>query len=183
MLGGHVQGSAGGGASPSQADILRQRFGQAQIGQLDHAAARQQDIVRLDVAMDQALLVSIFQGAGASQDDVQGVAHFELAQLVEPLLQAAGFPVLHGHVLVAVVLRHAVTMKDVGMVQLGHEASFALETLDEGLVADQVFGQNLQGNVAVQADLAGLVDGTHATGAQRLDQAILAQLCKFVLPG
>ena len=67
-------------------------------------------------------------------------------------------------------------MKNVGMVQLGHEPGLALEPLDEDLVAHQVFGQNFQSDVAVQADLAGFVNGPHAAGAEGFDQAVLPQL-------
>src|SRR3712207_3964206 len=57
LLGRHVQRRAGDEAGARQPQVLR-RAGQAEVGQLDPLAGLlEQDVARLDVAMDQALRV------------------------------------------------------------------------------------------------------------------------------
>ena len=61
------------------------------------------------------------------------------------------------------------------MLEPRDDLGLAAETLGERLVVEELSGQDLQGDVAVERRLVSLVDGGHAAASQRLEDAIRAE--------
>ena len=74
LLQRHVPGRADRVPGLGQRHVLVELLDHPQVGDLDLALAVDEDVVRLDVAVDQVPLVGVLQCPGAAQDDVQGIA-------------------------------------------------------------------------------------------------------------
>ena len=94
----------------------------------------------------------------------EGLVGWHRARL-EPLLQRLSVDVLHGDERFAVDLADLVDLADVGMVQGGGGFGFAQKALLGGGVGFEVFGEEFQGDVALEHRVAGEVHLTHAAGA------------------
>ena len=73
----------------------------------------------------------------------------------------------------AVLLANVIDRADIRMVQRRGRLRLALKTGECLWVARHIFGQELQGDEAAQADVLSLVDHTHATTAEPLQNAIV----------
>jgi hypothetical protein len=73
----------------------------------------------------------------------------------------------------AVGLADVVNGADVGMIQRGCCPGLSLEALTPLRVVGEVIGQKFQGDKATEAGILGLVDDTHAAGAELLQDAIV----------
>ncbi len=59
------------------------------------------------------------------------------------------------------------------MVQGGCRARVAMEALDRGVIAGEILGQELESDVAPEAQVLGLVDNSHASAAKLAEHAIV----------
>ena len=64
LLGRHVAGRADDGGGRRQIPLARQPLGQAEVGHVRLAGAVEQDVGRLEVAVEDAALVGVVHGAG-----------------------------------------------------------------------------------------------------------------------
>ena len=165
-------------------------LGQAEIGDLADAFRREHEIVRLDVAMDHALLGRHLQAERRLPHDVEHLhlAHAEL--LMQDLAEVLALDEFDDHEVDAQLRLFAeiVNVQDVRVVDLGQALGFAFEARDEVAVARQFRRQHLDCDAAIQAQLAGVVDRSHATladlavdeaAAQRsADERIIAGLAR-----
>ena len=98
LLGGHVLRRAGDDAALRQAGVV-DRAGQAEVGDLDPLdAVLQQDVGRLDVAVDQPLGVGRGQPGGRLHADPQDRREVQRRGAVEPVLERAARDELHDQV-------------------------------------------------------------------------------------
>jgi hypothetical protein len=91
------------------------------------------------------------------------------------LVKAKALDVLHDVVEHAIVLAHAVHGNYVGVVHAGGRFRLALEALLLLGIQHRLDGQHLEGNVAAQRFLLGLVDDAHAASANLAQDAEVAQ--------
>ena len=89
------------------------------------------------------------------------------------MLQRHAVQKLHGDEGLAVLLADVVNGADVGMIQRGRGLRFALKAGQRLRIAGNVFGQELQGDEAVQPRVLGLVNHAHPAAAQLLDDAVV----------
>ena len=132
LLGAHVQRRAHGDAALRQVErlaVVGEAARQAEVGDLDLALARQQDVFRLDVAMDDAQLAGPLQGGGHLAHDAQGQQHLGRPFLVQVFAQVAALDVFQGHVVQAVRLADGVDLHDVGVRGAGDGLGLGLEAL------------------------------------------------------
>ena len=80
---------------------------------------RQQDVLRLDVAMDDAAAVRVAQGVGYFAGDGEGVIERELLLAVEPVAERLPLDVGHDIVEEAVGLAGVKQRQNVWMLQVG----------------------------------------------------------------
>ena len=139
-------------------------------------SAVQQDVGRLEVAVDDAAPVGVVHGPGQRLDQLgaasapaSGVPSSRSARLPPSTNSSAkyGRPV---------VLADLVDLDDVGVLQAGDGLGLGPEAaggLGPGVLAGQ---DHLEGDEAVEPDLPGLVDDAHAAAAQLAEDLVAGDL-------
>ncbi len=126
-------------------------------------ALRDQDVAGLDVPVDQAVLVGGVEGGGDLRGDPYGVRQRQWSAQVEEAAQVAAGDVPHGDVEHSVRLAGLEDRHDVRVVDRRGHLGLVGEALAEGVVAGEFGGEQLEGDRALQAQVAGPVDDGHAT--------------------
>ncbi len=156
----------------SDAAAFRGLLRQAEIENLCVVVGGDENIGRLDIAMDDALGVRRFEPFG--DFDAQIEQQIERERLpTDPVLERLAFEALHRQERLAFVFADFVDRADIGMVERRSGLRFALEAFESAPVAGHVFGEELQGDETVQAGVFGFVDHTHSTPAEPLDNAVV----------
>jgi hypothetical protein len=141
---------------------LVERARNAEVGQKDSLIiGTEQEVGRLDVAVQQVAPVRVIQRLGYLADDGDRAlrGHPPFAQLLVGV--TAGHQ-LHGDPQLTVGLAAGVDRHDVGVIQRGGQLGLALEAPPELVVGAQLGRQHLQRVAARQRGVTGPVDGAHA---------------------
>ena len=94
--------------------------------------------------------------------------------LDEALFERFAFQALHNDEIDSILVADIMENADIGMIQAGYGFGFAFEALSGLGVRGQVVGQDLDCDLAVEAGVAGTVNFSHATGAERRDDFVRA---------
>ena len=89
------------------------------------------------------------------------------------MLEGGTVEVLHDDVGAAFLIADVVDGADVGMVESGGGAGFALEAAQSLRVAGDLVGEKFEGDEAVEASVFGFVDHAHAATAEFLEHAVV----------
>ena len=154
--------------------FFTERTGQAEVEDLDLARGRYLHVGRFQVAMDDALLVGLFETAG------------DLARDVARFLDRQGAPFNDRREVLALAQLHhqadlpfgaldAVDGGDVRVLQRGQGLGLALEAGEAFGVFCKRGGEDLQRHVPSELRVGGAVHGAHATGA---DLILDAEMCQ-----
>ena len=165
---GHVAGRAQNGFGPGQAAVEVENLGQAEVGELGRAVGRQEDVRRLEVAVDHAVAVRLLDAASQQLDEPGGLAG-RPATAVEPGGEIAAVEVFQDEIRVPVLIAQAVNLDDVGVMEPGDRLAFGAETGHRhgGAVAPE---DHLERDGAIQRHLTRLVHDPHPAPADlRLD--------------
>ena len=132
----------------------------------------EQDVRRLDVAVDEPTLVCLVERSRDLGDDRRGARRIERAFARDELAQVLAVHVAHRQIQGALVLAGLVDRDDVRVVERGGDPRLALEASAETWVLGQLGRDELERDVAVELLLVGEVDDAHAaTADQPLDLA------------
>ena len=112
--------------------VVLRRADQAEINQLGFAVHVEKDIARLDVAMEQFVLKGGGEGGADFDADIQHIQFRHPALGFDAAVQAALVGQFHDQVGLAVEFVEAVNMNDVGVVEGGAGAGFAIKGLQDG---------------------------------------------------
>ena len=126
----------------------------------------------LDVPVDEAPAVGVFQGLGDLDGEVEGLLPIEDALLLHILLQRNAVDQLHDDVIGIAGAGHVVNGNDVGMAEHGNGLALCVKTAPELFVLGMLILQNLNGHKTIQPMAASLVHHCHTTGAQHLQYLI-----------
>jgi len=187
LLGGHVGDGANGGARAGeqlQAGIgegvaeegivaIGDELGEAEIENFDGAAFGDDDVGGLDVAMDDAFLVSGTEGIGELNADIDGARNGEFA-LREDLVEGQAFEELHGDEGDAFMLFDGVDGADSGMIEGGGGTGFAEEAFEGLSVATCLFREEFEGHVAAELGILGFIDHAHAPTANFAEDFVMS---------
>jgi hypothetical protein len=152
-----------------------ERVGDAEVGHLRPPVAVDQDILGLDVAVDEPVLVREREPAGDLECELDRFARFERPLLVEELLQVHAVDVFEDDELPTVLLAAVDHGDDVRMSELRDRASLAAEALDVGVVARELLVEDLQRNCAFEQLVVRPIDARHAARADELLELVPAR--------
>ncbi|MNS73448.1 hypothetical protein D3C72_1068910 [compost metagenome] len=148
----------------------------AEVHQLDAAVVEQNDVVRLDVAVDDAVGVGVVQGAadlGADVDellDAEGLAH------VDVVLEGLALEQLHHHEVALAFLEVVEDADDVGVLELAGRLGLALEARDDVFflvgLHQPAHRQLLDGHLAAEPVILGEVNHAHAAPTELAEDFI-----------
>src|SRR5262249_20996134 len=178
LRGAHVERRAHGDAGLGEIEGLSrvgQHGRQAEVGDFDLALARDEDVLRFDVAMDDAQLAGPLNRACDLAHDAEGDEDFRRAFLFEILAQVATLDVLEGHEVEAVGLFDVVDLDDVGVRGPSGGERLRLEALEGNRIAGHLGPQQLEGDLALEGDLFGEIDVAHAALAEAAENLIVAE--------
>jgi hypothetical protein len=162
---------------PGPAPISRHPFGKTEVENLRVPALGDEDVCRLDVAVEDPLPVSGVQSVGDLDPELQDLRCRKRSS-GEALPERLALEKLHGDEGTSFLLVHIVDRADVRMVQGGRGTRFAPHPLHRLAVFRKVFRQELQGNEAVQLVVFGPVDDPHPSDAELLEDAVVGDdLC------
>src|SRR5581483_532326 len=94
----------------------------------------------------------------------------------DELLQAFSLQPFHDDEGVAVVVFNAMDRADIGVVQKGCSPSFAREPLERFGIPGQILRDELQGHMAAELEVLGLIHDTHTTASQFSKDAVMRYL-------
>ena len=149
------------------------QLGEAEVEDLDPAVVRDEDVVGLEVAVDDPLVVSGGKAAGDLQRVVEGLADRKRSAL-EADLQGVAFEQLRDDVGGAVVRADIVDGEDVRVVQGAGGAGLLLEAAELLGIGD-LLGENLDRDLALQAGVTGAVDLTHRPRGEQPHDLVRAE--------
>ncbi len=182
LLRGHVERRAQDRAVTCQQRVLVQVAGQAKIGDLGHALAVEDDVGRLDVTVQDPLVVRIGQALADLQHQLETLLERSLAK-VEDLFERAALDQLHREEVNPLLLSDLQNRDDVGVTQPGQGLGFALESRHLGPVRLRRV-QHLERHDSVQSLLTRSVDDAHSAAAdllQHLEVDQVGDLCFTLL--
>ncbi|MCO5168447.1 MAG: hypothetical protein M9894_19070 [Planctomycetes bacterium] len=169
LLGRHVAGGAQRGAGGGQA-LVAPGLGDAEVRDPRHAVRVEEDVRRLEVAVEDPAPVRVLEPVRRLRQHLEGAALVHGPGAPQERVQRLAADQLHGQVADAVGLADVVDRDDVAVREARRGAGLveeALHVLARGVDARE---ERLQGHRALQALVHGLVDGPHAAlGDQRRD--------------
>jgi hypothetical protein len=150
---------------------FRTQFRDAEIEDLGAAIARQEDVVRLQIAMDDSLLVRRGQSVRDLQRGIDGAPRWQRTAF-QPLAQRHAFEQLADDVRRPTLVADVVNRQQVGMIEHPGRARLLLETLHAFLIAERERGQDFDRDVASEARVFRAIHGTHAAFAEKAHDPI-----------
>jgi len=147
-------------------------LGETEVENFGVAAARHENIGRLDVAVNDVLGMSGIERIG--DIDGNGKKRLQLKRMGgDGVLERVAVEIFHGNEGAAIVLADFVNGADVGMIQRGRGSRFEAEAFERLRIVGDVFGEELKGYEAAEFRILGLINYAHAAAAQLLDCAVV----------
>ena len=126
LLGGHVIGRTDDGSATGLIRVVPDAFGQAEVGDLGTTVGGQEDVGRLEVAVDDPLHMGGVDGAGEDADGPRG-----LSDVLRPAIDVGGETAsvdeFEGEVREAADLADVVDLDDVGVLEAGEGLGLLVE--------------------------------------------------------
>ena len=178
LFGSHVaMGSEGRAVARQLMFFLRDgnlpevgQTGQSQVGNLDHPARSQQQITRLDVAMDDAFFVGVLKTASRLERVVHRKAKRQRTMPIHTTVQITPADVLHRHVTQVGRDFGIVRPNNVGVRQIAARPNFASKTANAPFGVEQPRAQDFHGHDAVHAQLHAPIHAPHAARSNLIQQ-------------
>lgn len=156
---GRSQKFVGTGFSGHRAE----RGGQAEVCHLDRTVGINEDIIRLDIAVNEAGgLPGVIERVRHVIEDEKRLFLAQSFFPADPLTDAFAGHVFHDEAVVAVVDEGIVDLNDSGMFEQGGGFAFRLESFNVRRILRQAGRENFDGHEPVEGELAGFPDGGHS---------------------
>ena len=171
----HVTGRPQDLPSPGQTRIFFDLLRQAEIGDFRLALPVEHNIGRLEVAVDDSLLMGAFDRLGDYHDDLGGLPRRQ-RPIGNFLRQAFAFDERHRKIMLPVVLADFEDGDDAGMIEFGRRFGLGVEPFDVGFVGKLSRQDHFQGHGAIEIHLPRLVDDPHAAAGDLGQQFVVAEI-------
>ena len=145
------------------------------VGEFDERLAvflGEQEVGRLDVAVNDPLLVGQGQSAGSLDDQAACFLRIQAFLFVNVLVKVFALDKLHGENVRAAEGVEPVERDDVLVTELGSVPGFLVEACQHLRPLGQLGRQDFQGDLAAELAVARAVDGSHAAGADTFDDDV-----------
>src|SRR5438132_8921223 len=149
------------------------KFRQAEIQDLHDPVATKHDVVRFDVPMNDAGLVSSRKRAGNLRGHTKRVAEFD-RRTSDAIAQGLAIDVFSGYEVDGIALIDLIDSDDVGMIQSGSRLGLLNEAAHAVAISSNRGRQNLEGNLAIEFRIERQKHFAHSALAQLLADFVAA---------
>ena len=160
-----VRQGAGQRAAPGDPQLAVE-LGRPEVGEPGASVGIEQDVLRLDVAMQDAVAVGRGERAGHVAAEADGGVSVEPAALRDPDLQVGAANVFHDDEAPRPVLQEVEHRDDVGVGEAAHRLHLPPHPLARHLRRGRRRHQQLEGHVGVELPVAGQVHDRVAAAAE-----------------
>ena len=150
-------------------------LGQSEVQNLGLPTCSDEDIRRLDVAVDDALGMRSIQSVGDLDREIERGSQLKRAS-TDAVFQRHPFQILHGDEGFSIVLADFVGGADVGMIERRCHARFTLKALQGLGIFGEFFRKELEGDEAAEFQVFRLVDDAHPATTQLLHDAVVRDI-------
>ncbi len=175
LLRRHVAGSAHDHSRLRHSTVVVHEFGQAKVGDPWLIGSVDEHVLRLQVAMQSATLVSEVDGLG---DDLHVARRRPWRQ--RPVLhegsEVATRHIIHREVMLPSVLADFVDGDDVGVLQVGGRFGLSQKSFDLVWTGQDACADHFQGQIPVQTRLPGLPDDAHAAPGDLFEKLVITKI-------
>ena len=140
----------------------------AEVGHLDGAVLQQHDVLRLDVAVNDAALMRVLQRLEDLGGEVQHVLPLDDTLTVDILLESDAVDIFHDDILDHIAEADIIDLDDVRMRKHRDRLGFVLEAADEFLIVEVLVLEDFDSDLAVVDGVVAAVDICHAADADQL---------------
>ena len=154
--------------------LRRDEAGQAEVEDFDRAAVGDVNVCRLDVAMDDAVLVGVVEPLADFRRDLDLAPQAYSLRSRHPREEILSLQVLHGEIRLSLVLAEIVNGNDVSVRQLAGGSRLAEEPFAQLRVLIDRDRNHLDGDDPFEERVAGAIHDPHATLAEFFDDLIPA---------
>ena len=154
--------------------IFGNEFGQAEIENLGQPAAGDEHIGRLDVAMNDAFGVGYIESVRNLNAEIEDALERQRLAM-DVVAQRFAVDELHGDERLVILFADVVNGADAGVIESGTGVRFAAKALQRLGILQHVLGKEFQRDGALEPGVHGLVDHTHAAGAEFFQNAIVRE--------
>ena len=162
-----VPGMAGSPPVPLSGDPI-QHLRDSEVGDLHATVLIDKQILRLDVAMHDAVLMRVLQRLADRRHDRQGLLRRKPAEL-HRLAQIHSVHEFHDQEIQPVAFSKLMHGDNIRMVQRGERLRLLHESLLERRVGDALRGEELQRDETIESFLPRLVNHAHSAAAEALE--------------
>ena len=175
LLRRHIAGRPHHLTGVGQAAVAFELLRQAEVGHLGTSQRVEQDIRRLQIAVDHTFVVRIFDRIGHLADQLGRLAWRQRA-VRDLRRQACPLHEPHAEEVLTVVLADLVDRHDAGMIEIGSGFGFQVEALDLVFARELPGQDHLERDGPVEADLPRPVYHPHAAAGDLAEQLVVAEV-------
>ena len=176
LLGRHVAGRPHDLARAGQPAVALDLLGQPEVGDPGIAVPIEQDVPRLEVAVDHAAPVGILDRLGDRRPSAPAASRGGSGPSASRWARLSPSTKPMREIMLALVLADLEDRHDARMVEVGRRLGLDVEAADVGLVGELAGEDHLQRHRPVEAHLPGLEDDAHAAAGQLADDLVIAEV-------
>jgi hypothetical protein len=136
------------------------------------AALRDEDVGRLDVAMDDAFRVRRIKPIRNLRRDIHQRLGIHRPSR-DAMFERLAFEHFHGEIRPPFVLADLINSADIGMIQRGRRASLPLEAFESLRVGGKSVGQKFERDAAAEIEIFGFINDAHAASTEFREDAVV----------